>query len=245
MLPLIFGEMNMGNGNQWKKGALVFALLLTLVFQIYLALEFISLTALFFLPIGIFSISAAVLLFTKKPRTVQILSALLFVSVLLIPLWWSVQTVLIGNPHTGLPSAYAGESGSLMRPPNDNQENPRQNALLDFLMVNTEDSKYLVAVQNANTGAPFVLATGRPVLYMGGFTGGDPVIDAEGLREMVAAGDLRYIFYQNIGQEKDQMVKGWLRSSCRIVEEFSVRPQARQDNGGPPNQPAPVLFDCD
>ncbi len=232
-------------GVQWKKGALVFALLLTLIFQVYLALEFISFTVLFFLPIGTFIICAAVLLFTKKLRTAQILSVLLFISVLLIPFWWTVQTVLIGNPHTGLPSAYAGESGDMMRPPNDDQGNPRQNALLDFLMANTEDSKYLAAVPNANTGAPFVLATGRPVLYMGGFTGSDPVIDTEGLRELVEAGDLRYIYYQNIGQEKDQKVKGWLRSSCQVIEEFSVRPDTNQDQRGPQDQNAPVLFECD
>jgi len=236
---------DLGSGVQWKKGALVFALLLTLIFQIFLALEFITFTVLFFLPIGVFIICAAVLLFTKKLRTAQMLSTLLFISVLLIPLWWTVQTVLVGNPHTGLPSAYAGESGGMMRPPIDDQGNPRQNALLDFLMANTEDSKYLVAVQNANTGAPFVLATGRPVLYMGGFTGSDPVIDMEGLRELVEAGDLRYIYYQNIGQEKDQKVKGWLRSSCQVVEDFSVRPETNQDQRGPQDQNAPVLFECD
>jgi 4-amino-4-deoxy-L-arabinose transferase-like glycosyltransferase len=88
---------NLKSGVQWKKGALVFALLLTLIFQVYLALEFITFTALFFLPIGVFIICAAVLLFTKKLRTAQILSALLFISVLLIPFWWTVQTVLIGR----------------------------------------------------------------------------------------------------------------------------------------------------
>jgi len=79
---------------------------------------------------------------------------------------------------------------------------------------------------------------------MGGFTGSDPVIDADGLREMVAAGNLRYIFYQNIEQEKDHSVREWLQSSCQIVEKFSVRPQTRQDSGGPQNQNEPVLFEC-
>ena len=236
---------DLGSGVGWKKGALVFALLLTLIFQITLALKFIDFSLVFILPIGIFFICAGVLLFAKKTHTLQIVPALLFISVLLIPLWWTVQTVLIDNPHTGLPSAYAGESGGLQRPPADSRENPRQEALLDFLMTNTEDNEYLVAVQNANTGAPFVLATGRPVLYMGGFTGSDQVIDVGGLREMVATGDLRYIYYQNIEQEKDHSVREWLRSSCQIVEEFSVRPQKYQDYGDPQNQNAPVLFECD
>ena len=55
------------------------------------------------------------------------------------------------------------------------------NGLLDFLRANTQGMKYLVAVESSQVGAPFVLATGRPVLYMGGFNGGDDVVSAEDL----------------------------------------------------------------
>ena len=37
----------------------------------------------------------------------------------------------------------------------------------------TRPAKYLVAVQSANQGDSIVLATGEPVLFMGGFNGGD------------------------------------------------------------------------
>jgi len=80
---------------------------------------------------------------------------------------------------------------------------------------------------------------------MGGFTGSDAVIDADGLREMVEVGDLRFVFYQNIRQEKDKIVKEWLRSSCQVVEEFSVRPQTTQDQRRPQDQNTPALFECD
>lgn len=44
-----------------------------------------------------------------------------------------------------------------------------------------------------------MLATGRPVLYAGGFSGGDPVIDGEGLARLVANGEVRYVFWGDGG----------------------------------------------
>ncbi|MDO9546607.1 MAG: glycosyltransferase family 39 protein [Pelolinea sp.] len=231
-------------GTDWKKGALVFALLLTLIFQIYLALEYIAFSPLLLIAASISVISSAVLLFSRKHSVSILFSIILFTSSLLIPMMWTIQTVLEENPHSGLPSAFAGESGGIQRQPDPEQEDPRQEKLLEFLSENTQEIEYLVAVSNANTGAPFVLATGRPVLYMGGFTGSDPVVDTEDIIEMVSDGDLRYFYYQNIDQEKDQEIKRWLRDSCSVVKEFSEIPQRNQRQDIPRNQPTTILFDC-
>jgi hypothetical protein len=44
-------------------------------------------------------------------------------------------------------------------------------ALLDYLEEHTQDITYLMAVPSSMQGADHVLATGRPVLYLGGFMG--------------------------------------------------------------------------
>jgi 4-amino-4-deoxy-L-arabinose transferase-like glycosyltransferase len=165
-------------------------------------------------------------------------------SALLIPMWWSVQTVLMDNPNSGLPSAYAGEEEALQLPPNDRSEDPRQKALINYLEENTQNTKYLLAVPSAQIGARFILETGRPVLYMGGFNGNDPVVDAEDLQELVDMNELKYVFYQDLSQERDKGVREWLRSSCHIIKEFSKEPQDVPNHTGPPNQNKPVLFEC-
>lgn len=231
-------------GINWKKGALVFAMLLTLIFQIYLALEFIPFTALLLIPAGLLIICSASLLFSKKPRYSHLLSILLFLSVLMIPLMWTIQTVLEENPHTGLPSAFAGESSGLQRPLDSDKEKLNQIDLIEFLEAHTQEIEYMAAVSSAQTGAPFVIATGRPVLYMGGFNGNDPVVDIEDIMEMVADGDLRYFYYQNIDQEKDLKIKQWLRTSCEVVREFSKISPRNQNQENHKNRPEPILFDC-
>jgi len=42
--------------------------------------------------------------------------------------------------------------------------------MLTFLEENTEDVEYLLAVPSAQNGSTLVLQTGRPVLFMGGFS---------------------------------------------------------------------------
>jgi len=68
-------------------------------------------------------------------------------------------------------------------------------ALLAYLEANTQDVKYLLVVPSSGAGAGYVLATGRPVLYAGGFSGSDPVIDDDDLAELVAHGEVRYVLW--------------------------------------------------
>ncbi len=62
------------------------------------------------------------------------------------------------------------------------------------------------------------LETGRGVMYMGGFNGGDPVVDA---------GELRYILADEggrggPGRGANSDVSEWLTASCTIVTEIET-----------------------
>lgn len=102
--------------------------------------------------------------------------------------------------------------------------------------------KYLVAVPSSGVGAHYVIATGRPVLYMGGFSGNDNVVSADGLAQMVAEGELRFVLYGS-GQGNKQEVSSWLESSCAVVEQFSQQSAGQFQSQGP-NQGGQVLYDC-
>ncbi len=104
--------------------------------------------------------------------------------------------------------------------------------LLDYLQANTQESRYLFAVQSANEGASYVLETGRPVLYMGGFGGNDPVIDAQGLADLVEAGELRYVLSFSmrlpigVGMGGvDTEISTYLSDNCQVVNDISVGTQ--------------------
>ncbi len=65
--------------------------------------------------------------------------------------------------------------------------------LTSYLMANRGTATWIVAVSSANSAAPIELATGAPVMAMGGFTGSDPAPTLAELQSYVASGQLRYV----------------------------------------------------
>ena len=107
--------------------------------------------------------------------------------------------------------------------------------LLNFLQANTQDVEYLAAVPSSGQqGAQLVLASGRPVLYMGGFGGWDEVVNAQDLQAMVANRELRYVLYADAQGE----IGAWLQAACEAVPGFDNL----ASNG--PGVQATTLYEC-
>jgi 4-amino-4-deoxy-L-arabinose transferase-like glycosyltransferase len=66
--------------------------------------------------------------------------------------------------------------------------------LVSYLLAHRGSARWIVAAQSANGAASIQLATGAPVMAMGGFSGGDPAPTADELAGYVASGELRYVF---------------------------------------------------
>jgi 4-amino-4-deoxy-L-arabinose transferase-like glycosyltransferase len=149
--------------------------------------------------------------------TASVVSAMLFV-----PGVWSALTMLNSSANQSLPSAYSGQASG---PANGGDVQVNQ-ALLAYLEANTQGVKYLMAVPSAMQGADYVIATGRPVLYLGGFMGQDNVFTAEGLAAIVANGELRYVYTEGggggrgFGSQTD--VSAWVTAHCTAVTGYDT-----------------------
>jgi hypothetical protein len=64
--------------------------------------------------------------------------------------------------------------------------------LLAFLLKHRGRAKYLVAAQNSQAVTPLIIASGEPAVSLGGFMGGDPIVNVDQFSKMVRAGDFRY-----------------------------------------------------
>ncbi len=163
-------------------------------------------------------------------------------SVLLMPTAWAALTAAEAEPDRHLPSAYAGDTRfgetrrALARGP-VGYANPV--LLLLYLEPRTFDVDYVLAVPDANAGANFVLATRRPVLYIGGFLGTDPIVTVNDLQEMVHAGRLRYVWDAG---ERLRLLKPdiaeWLDTACEIVPAEALK------QAGAPDTPGSPLYEC-
>ena len=65
--------------------------------------------------------------------------------------------------------------------------------LVSFLTAHVGSAKYLVAVSGSMTAAPFIIATGKPVVAMGGFIGSDPAPTLSQFKHLVAIGQVHYV----------------------------------------------------
>lgn len=141
-----------------------------------------------------------------------------------IPAVWGAQTAMQASPNPILPNAYSGPVSAEERPAGaalpSGGFTPGVNAgLVAYLQEHTQGMRFMLAVGSANMGAGYVLATGRGVLYMGGFSGQIPVVGAEDLAALVAAGELRFVFSGSMfpGARLGDEINRWLSANCQHV----------------------------
>jgi 4-amino-4-deoxy-L-arabinose transferase-like glycosyltransferase len=96
-------------------------------------------------------------------------------------------------------------------------------ALTAYLVENAGSARWIVAVSGSGTAAGIQLATGLPVMTMGGFNGSDASPTLEQLKAYVASGDLRFVLIGSGGgggpggastSDRD----GWVTSACTVVD---------------------------
>ena len=99
-------------------------------------------------------------------------------------------------------------------------------ALTAYLVENAGTARWIVAVSGSGTAASIQLATGLPVMTMGGFNGSDSAPTLEQLRAYVASGELRYVLLGSGGgggpgstatSDRD----AWVTSACTAVDTVS------------------------
>jgi 4-amino-4-deoxy-L-arabinose transferase-like glycosyltransferase len=214
-------------------GILVASVAATLAFQVYTAKNFIQniwwlpeLAALFTIGLGML---LAAVISHKWDFRYTIGFILLILTLLVTPGIWSVLTNLSASQNQSLPSAY---SGGNIGPVSQRGLQINQ-ALLTYLQADTQDVKYLMAVPSAMQGADYILATGRPVLYMGGFMGQDEVVTSDDLARMVSNGELRFIYW---GADRGRPggsnteITAWVASACTALQGFDT---ATRNAGAP------------
>jgi hypothetical protein len=96
-------------------------------------------------------------------------------------------------------------------------------ALTDYLVANRGTATWIVAVSGANEAGQIELATGLPVMAMGGFTGSDPAPTLEQLQAYVASGQLRYVLIGGgggggAGFGSSSEISSWVAANGTVVE---------------------------
>jgi 4-amino-4-deoxy-L-arabinose transferase-like glycosyltransferase len=72
-------------------------------------------------------------------------------------------------------------------------------ALISYLEAHRGSAEYLVAAFGSQASAPIIIATGQPVITIGGFNGGDPAPTLAQFEHLVTAGKVHYVLVSGGG----------------------------------------------
>jgi 4-amino-4-deoxy-L-arabinose transferase-like glycosyltransferase len=215
----------------------------TLAFQTYSLIQYRENSTWMIIPTILLSIAIVlwiISIFYSRIRFNQAALLLAAAALLLVPLAWSWLTTINTRASTtpvafsGGP-AQAGNNRFAVGPQGNNTA--QQPALLNYLEQNTKGTEYLLAVPSASLGDSYVLASGRPVLFMGGFLGSDPVVNASQLAALVQTGKLRFVLDTGTLARSKPDVENWLQTSCKVDTSAgmsSVRPNSSQTQNRSP-----------
>jgi 4-amino-4-deoxy-L-arabinose transferase-like glycosyltransferase len=94
--------------------------------------------------------------------------------------------------------------------------------MIRYLEKNRGGATWLVAVSSAQGASSAILSTGKPVMAMGGFTGSDPAMTVDKLKEYVSSGELKYIMIGGGGpvgfDRGSSEVTDWVKANGTLVD---------------------------
>jgi 4-amino-4-deoxy-L-arabinose transferase-like glycosyltransferase len=132
------------------------------------------------------------------------------------------RAALNGNDVLAGPSASTGGGMAGSGAPGGSAS-ASDSELVSYLLEHQGSAKHLVAATGSQTTAGIILATGEPVVTIGGFNGQDPAPTVSRLAKLVAAGDLRYVLLSDgggmggPGGSPDSELAAWVKAHGTAV----------------------------
>jgi len=172
---------------------------------------------------------AGVFASSRRPGLSVPTLALGLAALLAMPTAWALSTVLVrgnvGFPAADLAALAGDEDTTAWRLRGASIRAAAVEKLVAFLDANRGDERFLLATTNARLAAPIIIATGAPVMAMGGFSGNDPILAPEDLARRIAAGEVRFVLIatsRDYGAAVDgrgaSVLTDWVRQNGRLVE---------------------------
>ncbi len=139
-------------------------------------------------------------------------------------------------------------------------------ALIHYLEANQGNAKFLVATPSSSSADAIILATNKPVMALGGFSGSDPILTTSQLSTLISNGTVRFFLlngprtgqqipsqildqipqqYRNFARNgfggfggQQSTLTTWVTQHCSAVAASAVQPSAAGVGG------ANRLYDC-
>lgn len=199
--------------------------------------------------LGLALAGLVLLVWSRRGKLGQAALALTLAGLLVAPVLWSALTALNTSPNASLPKAGPSQSsrsannGGGRQPSTSGSTNKSSSsALQTYLLENTTSDQFLLTVNSSNEASSYILATGRAVLTLGGFSGSDSIMGLDAFKALVAGGRVRFVQVSRSMQQSQREIASWVTATCVPVQ--MVVTAAAQSVSARGGQPQNALFDC-
>lgn len=110
-----------------------------------------------------------------------------------------------------------GQQGNSGGSPQNNMNNSNSK-LIEFLLKNKTNEKYLLVVSSSNDASDIILNTGEAVMSLGGFMGNNKAITLDEFKELVKNGEVRYVMVGGSGGgNSSSEIMNWVKENGKVV----------------------------
>ncbi|MBB6674282.1 glycosyltransferase family 39 protein [Cohnella nanjingensis] len=175
--------------------------------------------------VGLLGVGSALVLAAPvlRPPLVRAAAVCGLLGLMIAPLYWSATPLLYGG-NSMIPSAgpdlnrsagrgadsFGGMNGAGAALPaftfgqgaqggRGGESGSVNEALYAYLTQNNTGEPYLFATSNVNTAESYIIKTGKAVMAMGGFSGSDPILTVDKVKQLVADGKVKYFLLSDGG----------------------------------------------
>ncbi len=216
----------------WRGWLLPLALIVTVVEQVYILTSYPSwgkvlipiMVVLCVIAVGVLVSARIAPLLKVKALKVRVLLPALAIGVLalmLTPTVWAAIPViqgtqadlLVAGPIQG--NNFGGNFGG-----GRDQNASVDSTLIRYLEAHQGNAKFLVAVASSNEADSIILATNKPVMTLGGFSGSDPILTTTQLAALVKSGTVRFFLLNGtggFGGSSQSALITWIKQHCKAV----------------------------
>jgi 4-amino-4-deoxy-L-arabinose transferase-like glycosyltransferase len=164
-------------------------------------------------------------------RVSSIIVAIGIFTLLVAPTIWASYSV-IHNTESSAPIAGPNNQSSVRSflattAQNSNNTFARTaHVLISYLKSQQGTTKFLVATASSALASPLILATNKPVMALGGFSGNDPIVTTTDLQTLISNGTIRFFLLNvprnasnagSVGVSGQNALARWVGSHCKAV----------------------------
>jgi len=236
--------------SRYRRWFLPVVLLLTIAVQMASLQPYFSIWGALLMPVLCAGVVASLLLcWYIRPVYRRVVLGLVLCLVLIMPTIWSTIPVLedrndvfpYGGPDMSLTQSAHDTHLEVLTMQVEADEQPDAQ-LITYLVQQQGRTSYLAATLDAGLASPIIIATGRPVMALGGYSGTDRVVTIAQFERLTTSGSVRFFLLPLSSQEEETRINpavtsllentealnvagqvdptgeaNWVRSHCRVV----------------------------